>query len=106
MHTVEAWKGALATRCTQDEPVFTLFTATWCAPCKRILPTFVDLSGRFSGRFLKIDIDELSDVALDSGVTAVPTFHVYKGANDRSSETLIAPSASALTEFVSRHASC
>lgn len=54
--------------------------ATWCAPCKMIAPEIVKLSNTYPGaRFYKLDVDEVPDVAGDLGVTAMPTFIVFKG---------------------------
>ncbi|KAF3444749.1 hypothetical protein FNV43_RR14442 [Rhamnella rubrinervis] len=51
------------------------FTATWCGPCKMMAPIFNALSTKFTDvDFVKIDVDELSGVAQDFGVQAMPTF--------------------------------
>jgi len=55
------------------------FTATWCGPCRIISPVFVELSKKFSEIvFLKVDVDELRDVAQEWDVEAMPTFIFIK----------------------------
>ena len=55
------------------------FTATWCGPCKMIGPYFDELSKRYEkAKFIKVDVDELDDVASEAGVSAMPSFYVYK----------------------------
>lgn len=51
------------------------FTATWCGPCKFIAPKFERLSGKYSTtKFLKVDVDECSDVAQDYNVRSMPVW--------------------------------
>jgi len=67
--------------------------ATWCGPCKVIAPKVVDMAKDFpDARFYKIDVDEVSDVAQELGIRAMPTFVLFKdgetvdevvGANER-----------------------
>lgn len=54
--------------------------ATWCGPCKVIAPHVVKLSNDTfpDVKFYKIDVDEVSDVAQDLGVRAMPTFVIFK----------------------------
>ncbi|GFQ07983.1 thioredoxin h2 [Phtheirospermum japonicum] len=55
------------------------FSATWCGPCKMMEPVFNGLSVKYSDvDFVKIDVDELSDVAREFGVQAMPTFLLLK----------------------------
>jgi thiol-disulfide isomerase/thioredoxin len=57
------------------------FTAGWCGPCKRIGPLYASLAEQYSGEgkvFARIDIDELSEVAVQKGVMSIPAFHVYR----------------------------
>ncbi|XP_071315813.1 thioredoxin b [Trachinotus anak] len=57
------------------------FTATWCGPCKQIGPKFVMLSEKAEYNnvvFLKVDVDEASDVSEHCGIKCMPTFHFYK----------------------------
>ncbi len=56
------------------------FTASWCKPCKRIAPLFESLCEELSSktlRFIRVDIDELGEVAASAGVLAIPAFAVY-----------------------------
>eukprot|EP00276_Gloeochaete_wittrockiana_P008541 CAMPEP_0184643256 /NCGR_PEP_ID=MMETSP0308-20130426/58_1 /TAXON_ID=38269 /ORGANISM="Gloeochaete witrockiana, Strain SAG 46.84" /LENGTH=113 /DNA_ID=CAMNT_0027071051 /DNA_START=103 /DNA_END=444 /DNA_ORIENTATION=+ len=69
------------------------FFAEWCGPCKMISPKFKAMSNEFTNIiFLKVDVDQLEAVALQYGITAMPTFifikggkklEEFKGANDQ-----------------------
>jgi len=55
------------------------FTASWCGPCKQIAPHFNNLSLQFPDvHFIKVDVDELQDVAASENVRSMPTFKVYR----------------------------
>lgn len=54
------------------------FSATWCMPCKLIAPVFDEMSspdGEFANIvFVKIDVDEVPELAERFQVQAMPTF--------------------------------
>tara|TARA_Y100001970_G_scaffold90704_1_gene114408 strand:- start:1139 stop:2212 length:1074 start_codon:yes stop_codon:yes gene_type:complete len=58
------------------------FTATWCGPCQRIKPFFHMLSDdpNFSKKaiFVSCDVDECQDLAMEAGVSAMPTFQIWQ----------------------------
>eukprot|EP01040_Poterioochromonas_malhamensis_P008734 gene8734-9454_t len=57
------------------------FTASWCGPCKFISPYFHELaeSKEFSKViFVKVDVDEASEIAQKYQVNAMPTFLFIK----------------------------
>ncbi|XP_052787127.1 thioredoxin-like protein 1 [Mya arenaria] len=55
------------------------YYATWCGPCNRIAPLFVQLSAKYpKAVFLKVDVDQCQGTAQAQGVSAMPTFIFYK----------------------------
>ncbi|KAI9216824.1 thioredoxine 2 [Blastocladiella britannica] len=71
---------AYTTRIANDDLFLAYFTASWCGPCKMMAPKVDELSTSYPDvDFLKIDIDRQHEVAQMAMVTAVPTFHLYKG---------------------------
>ncbi|KAL4931596.1 thioredoxin family protein [Aspergillus undulatus] len=53
--------------------------AVWCGPCKAIAPKVEQFAKEYlDAKFYQIDVDELSDVAAEIGVRAMPTFLLYK----------------------------
>ncbi|VDI80793.1 thioredoxin 1 [Mytilus galloprovincialis] len=56
------------------------FYATWCGPCKMIAPKLQEMAKEFSDvMFLKVDVDEEEELAQSCGISAMPTFQLYKG---------------------------
>ncbi|KAI0423146.1 thioredoxin-like protein [Xylaria grammica] len=62
--------------------VITDFYADWCGPCKMIAPTFESLSTKYSkpGKitFCKVNVDNHQSIAQSHGVSAMPTFLIFK----------------------------
>ncbi|KAL1554805.1 Cytoplasmic thioredoxin isoenzyme 2 [Salvia divinorum] len=55
------------------------FTAAWCGPCKFMAPAFDAMSAKYTDvDFVKIDVDELADVAREFAVQAMPSFVLLK----------------------------
>lgn len=86
--TVEAFEAELARAKKEKKPVVVDFTATWCGPCRRVAPTFANMSEEYDAVFLKVDVDKNSEVSGAHGVVAMPTFAFYTATGDRCSESI------------------
>ncbi len=64
---------------TASGPTIVAFTAAWSDSYKIIDPFFVKMSTIYTNiQFIKVDIDELDDISAEAGVSAMPSFFVYK----------------------------
>jgi thioredoxin 1 len=91
-------------RCLRANPAVVVdFTASWCGPCKMVAPQFAAMAKEFpTVTFAKVDVDDNKDVAQDEGVTAMPTFVMYK--KGRRVDTVRGADPSKLRAMVEKHA--
>lgn len=53
------------------------FYATWCGPCKMIMPKFEELSNKYKNyTFYKANVDECSKICQDFNIINVPMFFI------------------------------
>ncbi len=64
-----------------ETPVLVDFFATWCGPCRMLGPVLESVAQEFQGKakIVKVDIDESPELAVQYGITAVPTLLVFSG---------------------------
>ncbi|XP_039010477.1 thioredoxin H-type 1-like [Hibiscus syriacus] len=67
-------------KCNESKQLVVVdFTASWCEPCRFISPFLAELAKKFPNvMFLKVDVDELKEVAAEWGVEAMPSFLFIK----------------------------
>ncbi|MFC4098152.1 thioredoxin family protein [Paenibacillus xanthanilyticus] len=67
-------------RIVQEGLVLVDYGASWCPPCKVLLPILEELDRDLGGAatIVKVDCDELPDAASAAGVMSMPMVVVYK----------------------------
>jgi thioredoxin 1 len=56
------------------------YWAEWCGPCKALIPRLDALSNQYPDvMFVKVNVDENTDSALELGIRSVPTVMIYNG---------------------------
>lgn len=57
-------------------PCIVDFTATWCAPCQKMVPILEELATQYAGkiRIYQIDVDRNKQLASDLNINGIPHF--------------------------------
>lgn len=76
---------------TKKSLVLVDFYADWCGPCQMLSPVIEELDEEMEITVLKIDVDELSDIAREYRVMAIPTLLLFRDGQLVKRETAYMP---------------
>ena len=84
-------------------PLVIDFTASWCPPCQMIKPIFEQLAKDLEGKavLVKVDVDEMGQLAQEFGINCMPTFKVVKGG--QVVDQLEGANKEKLTQIIQKH---
>lgn len=58
------------------------FFANWCGPCKALAPVLEELSSAYPDiEFVKVDVDNEEDLAMEYGIMSIPAVFILKDGN-------------------------
>lgn len=58
------------------------FWAPWCGPCRVLIPKLESIEGEFPEvTFLKVNVDENRDDAINLNISSIPTVMIFNGEN-------------------------
>jgi thioredoxin 1 len=61
------------------QPVLVDYFATWCGPCKALIPMLERIESDYPNvKFVKVNVDENQDHAVSMSIRSVPTVAFYK----------------------------
>ncbi|GMI00644.1 hypothetical protein TrLO_g8487 [Triparma laevis f. longispina] len=102
IESMEEWEDLVKKSASNGSKIVVDFTASWCGPCKKIAPFYEALSANYDATFIKVDVDELDELAEYAKVSMMPTFAIYQGSNQL--EKMSGANESKLEAMVANHA--
>ena len=70
-------------------PVIIKAHASWCGPCIQMTPIFEELEKEYKDKanFIELNVDQSRDIAINYGITSIPTLIFIKGGEIINKET-------------------
>jgi len=77
---IETTEATFSKDVLEPEAALVDFWAEWCGPCKAVAPIFEEVAKSYQGRlnFVKLDVDQSSDVSAKYGIRGIPTIILFK----------------------------
>ncbi len=72
-----------------SKPVIIDAYASWCGPCMYMKPIFEELSKELGDKYLfaELNVDDAREIAIQYGISSVPTFVFIQNGKIKSKET-------------------
>lgn len=103
IHKASELETRLTASSRSNQLVILYFTATWCGPCRFMAPLYANLAAKYRKvLFLKIDIDEVRDVAAQWNISSVPSFFFTK--NGKEIDKVVGADKSSLESKIAKYA--
>lgn len=67
-----------------DTPILVDFWASWCGPCKMLMPIIDQIAKEADGKYKvgKVNVDEQGELAMRYGIQSIPTLIVFKNGEE------------------------
>ncbi|KAE9615550.1 hypothetical protein Lal_00022702 [Lupinus albus] len=101
-HSTAKWKAYFDAYKETNKLMVIDFMATWCIPCKYTEPVIRECAAKYTDvEFIKLDVDELMEVAQAFQVQVLPTIILIK--NGKVVEKVIGPKREELQKLIEKH---